>query len=223
MSGMLPIEVENLEPALRQRAFTHRSRRSVDVARHETNERLEFLGDAVLELYVSEYLLNAYPQADEGQLTRLRAHIVRTESLAAASQRLGLGQHLVTSRSEAAGEAAASIAVLADTFESVTGAIYTQSGYAVAGVWIDRELLAHHSNLEEVMLVKDPKSQLQESVQSEALPTPEYEVVEETGPDHAKTFTVAVKISGKDSVHGTGASKQKAEQAAAAAALEKFY
>lgn len=219
----LPQEVLTLEPALRNQAFTHRSRRSHDVARHETNERLEFLGDAVLELYISEVLLTMYPLVDEGVLTRLRSHIVRTESLAEVSRRLGLGQHLVTSHSESSGEAANSEAVLADTFEAVTGAIYQQHGYAVAGAFIQRELVDHRDNLNIVLTVKDAKSQLQEVVQAKGLPTPEYTVVQESGPDHAKTFTVSCKIEKLPEIEGTGASKQKAEQAAASAALEKYF
>jgi ribonuclease-3 len=193
------------------------------VARHETNERLEFLGDAVLELYISEVLLHMYPLVDEGVLTRLRSHIVRTESLAEVSRRLGLGQHLVTSHSESSGEAANSEAVLADTFEAVTGAIYQQHGYAVASAFIQRELVDHRDNLNVVLTVKDPKSQLQEVVQAKGLPTPEYTVVQESGPDHSKTFTVSAKIEKLPAIEGIGASKQKAEQAAALAALEKYF
>lgn len=219
----LPQEVLNLTPELRQHAFTHRSRRSQDVARHQTNERLEFLGDAVIELYVSEVLLRQFPEADEGQLTRLRAHIVRTESLASAAVRLHLGEHLVTSRGEASGEAMESEAVLADTFEAVTGAIYSQSGYTVAGQWLDRELISHHGSLSDILSIKDPKSHLQELVQAAVMATPEYILVSETGPDHAKTFEVSANIPGKEPVTGTGASKQKAEQAAAVAALARYF
>ncbi len=219
----LPNEIQSLDPELRGLAFTHRSRRSQDVARHETNERLEFLGDAVIELFVSEVLLTQYPTVDEGQLTRMRAHIVRTESLAEEAQRLGLGQQLVTSKGEVSEEAAASEAVLADTFEAIVGAIYQQHGYSVAGKFLQRELIDRRQDLDLAQSAKDPKSQLQEVVQARALSTPEYSVVDQTGPDHAKIFSVAVHIDGYTPITGSGASKQKAEQAAASAALVKYF
>lgn len=221
----LPPELAALSPTLALQAFAHRSLRAQAVAHYDTNERLEFLGDAVLELVVSEHLFAQFPQHDEGTLTRYRAAMVRTESLALATERLGLQDHLHmnTGPEDMANEISES--VMADLFEAVTGALYLDAGYAAAKEFITKNVL---SQMDETALennAKDPKTRLQELVQSAGQETPIYTIVQELGPDHAKEFTSAVSVgvgeSGQSRTFtGTGASKQKAEQAAAQTALE---
>lgn len=220
----LPPELAQLTPALAKQAFAHRSLRAQSVAHYDTNERLEFLGDAVLELVVSDFLYATFPQYDEGTLTRYRAAIVRTESLAAATDRLGLQDHLHmnTGIDDMASEISES--VMADLFEAVIGALYLDAGYASTRSFIEQHLL---TTIDETALqnsAKDPKTRLQEYVQAAGQETPVYAVVREVGPDHAKEFTSAVTVGLGEpgqikTFTGTGPSKQKAEQAAAQVAL----
>lgn len=226
-----PISSQKLAPFLRQlsddirqQAFTHRSRRAQEVAVHETNERLEFLGDAVLELCVSDYLIKAYPKHDEGSLTRYRAAIVRTESLAQVARELSLGDFLELSNQETTLPDDLSDSLLADTFEAVIGALYVDKGYEAANTFINEYLLTHLERFITNHDAKDPKTLLQERVQSEGLEAPTYSVVKEAGPDHDKVFTSAVHIdNNRADLTGTGPSKQKAEQAAAARALQTYF
>lgn len=219
----LPSELQALPQPLLEQAFTHRSLRARSVAKHETNERLEFLGDAVLELCVSEYLLQSFSEEDEGILTRYRAATVRTESLALVARELHLGEYLMIHESEPLLPTDYSDSLLADTFEAVIGALYLGFGYETASRFITTHLLSHFNDFIAHHDAKDPKTLLQELVQSQGKATPIYKIVEANGPDHHKIFTAAVHVENSPAYTGQGPSKQKAEQAAAATALRQLF
>lgn len=210
------------EPNFLKQALIHRSYLNEQRQIKESNERLEYLGDAVLELVVSEFLYRRFPQKPEGQLTNLRAKIVQTKTLSAVARALDLGRHLKLSRGEAASGGATNSSLLADTFEAVVGALYLDQGLKAAGQFVGQYLLkdfeAHIAKSE----VQDFKSQLQETVQAQKGDSPVYKLVKAEGPDHDRVFTVSVVFFGKTQAHGTGRSKQTAEQHAAKTALEKL-
>ncbi len=200
-------------------AFTHRSylnEHKKTVKEH--NERLEFLGDAVLELVVTEYLYSNY-QDPEGVLTNWRSALVRTESISAAAARLGFEPLLRLSRGEKRGTDRARAQILANTFEAVIGAIYLDQGYEAARKFIDSSILSTFENILETGSWMDPKSHLQEVIQSQEGHTPHYKVLNEEGPDHDKIFTVGVFVDGDLRGKGQGPSKQAAQVAAAESAL----
>lgn len=203
-------------------AFTHRSyvNEHKKTAR-EHNERLEFLGDAVLELVVTEYLYGNYADP-EGTLTNWRSSLVRTESIAAAAARSGFEPMLRLSRGEKHGTARARVQILANSFEAVVGAIYLDKGYEAAKVFITHSLISTFQDILNSRSYIDPKSRLQEVVQSKEGFTPVYKVLSEEGPDHDKIFTVGVFVNGKLRGQGTGPSKQSGQQKAAEAALETY-
>lgn len=207
--------------ALLDKAFTHRSylneHRGDGI---ENNERLEFLGDAVLELIISTYLFNNYPEKPEGELTNIRAAVVRTESLAEESRALGFGQYLKMSKGEEDSGGKDKDYLLANTFEAVLGAIYLDQGFDVCIKYLNKTLLHKVANIVEKNLFIDPKTQAQEIIQAQFKVTPLYEVVKEEGPDHDKTFTVVLKVNQKEMGRGLGSSKQKAEEEAAKMAVE---
>jgi len=186
------------------------------------NERLEFLGDAVLELAVTDFLFKKFPAKTEGELTSYRAALVNTVSLAETAQGLNINDYLLLSKGEARDTGRARDVILADAFEAIIGAIYLDAGYAPAEAFITANLC---SKIDEVIAKRsyqDAKSRFQEVAQEKKGTTPSYETLSEVGPDHAKVFTVGVFI-GKDEVaRGEGVSKQEAEQAAARAGLDKM-
>ena len=200
-------------------AFTHRSylnEHKKTVKEH--NERLEFLGDAVLELVVTEYLYANYSDP-EGILTNWRSSLVRTESIGAAAARYGFEPLLRLSRGEKRGTERARAQILANSFEAVIGAVYLDQGYEAAKVFITEAIL---STFEEILSSgswMDPKSHLQELAQSRDSATPLYKVISEEGPDHDKVFTVGVFVNGELRGQGQGPSKQAGQQKAAEAAL----
>ena len=203
-------------------AFTHRSylnehRKTVS----EHNERLEFLGDAVLELVVTQYLYGNYSEP-EGILTNWRSSLVRTESIGAAAGRLGFESLLRLSRGEKRGTDRARAQILANSFEAVIGAIYLDKGYDAAKVFITENILSTFDGILQSGSWMDPKSHLQEVVQSQGGSTPQYRVITEEGPDHEKTFSVGVYVDDALKGEGTGPSKQAAQVAAAAAALTQY-
>ena len=207
--------------SLLEKAFTHRSylnEHRVDGL--ENNERLEFLGDAVLELIISSDLYRNYPAKPEGELTNIRAAVVRTESLAEESRALGFGQYLKMSKGEEDSGGKDKDYLLANTFEAVLGAIYLDQGFDTCVTYLGKTLLHKVSNIIENNLFIDPKTQAQELIQSQFKVTPLYEVVKEEGPDHDKIFTVALIVNGKELGRGLGSSKQKAEEEAAKMAIE---
>ncbi len=216
------IGIEFTDQALLRQVFIHRSylnETSQKVREH--NERLEFLGDAVLELVVTEYLYKNFPNP-EGELTNWRSSIVRGDILAKVSQELGLGQLLFLSKGEEKSGGRNRNLILANTFEALIGAIYLDKGYGVSTKFITTHLIALLSEIIEKRLYIDPKSNLQERAQEVLGATPEYRVISESGPDHDKTFTVGVFAHKKLIAEGTGPSKQKAEQVAAANAITNW-
>ena len=203
-------------------AFTHRSylneHRATNM-RH--NERLEFLGDAVLELVITEYLYAQYPEEPEGKLTAYRSALVNTNSISEAATEWGMNDYLLLSRGEAKDMGRARQYILANTFESVIGAIFLDQGYDAAKGFIGKSLFKRLDDIVGKRLWQDAKSKFQEEAQDRIGITPNYEVIKEIGPDHDKRFDVGVYINGELIAQGEGRSKQDAEQAAALAALEK--
>lgn len=200
-------------------AFTHRSY----VNEHkktasEHNERLEFLGDAVLELVVTEYLYGNFKEP-EGVLTNWRSALVRTESIGAAASRTGFEPFLRLSRGEKRGTDRARAQILANAYEAVIGAIHLDQGYEAARAFIHASLLTTFQEILQSGSWQDPKSQLQELVQSRDGHTPIYKVMTEEGPDHDKIFTVGVYVDGELKGKGLGPSKQAGQVAAAEQAL----
>jgi ribonuclease-3 len=217
---VLKVEFKDID--LLVTAFTHRSylnehRKTVK----EHNERLEFLGDAVLELVVTEYLYNEYDEA-EGIMTNWRSALVRTESISEAARKAGFEDFLRLSRGEKRGSDRAREQILANAFESVTGAIYLDQGYDAAKGHIERLLLVTFKEILDSGSWMDPKSRLQEVVQNEVGHTPHYKVLSEEGPDHEKTFKVGVFVDGEQRGQGEGPSKQAGQVAAAEAALTSY-
>jgi ribonuclease III len=209
------------DKTLLRQAFTHRS--FVNEYRGEQiehNERLEFLGDAVLELAVTRFLFDKYPSKPEGELTAIRAALVNTNTLASLSGDIGMNDFLLLSRGESRDTGRARQYILANTFEAVIGAIYIDQGFEGA----ERFIAAHVFPLvEEIVgreLWRDAKSRFQEEAQENVSITPTYEVIEESGPDHDKHFVVAVCLDGEVIAKGEGKSKQDGEQLAASRALE---
>ncbi len=213
------------QPALLHRALTHSSRRSELEAEDagEDNEKLEFLGDAILGALVSEYLVTSFPHWSEGQLSKSRAKLVNAASLHSAAQRLGLGQYLRLGRGEEKTGGREKPAVLADAYEAVVAAIYLDAGLEAARQFVRRSLLDEASGEKAHRLGQpDHKSGLQEFLQGRGLPPASYRVVRESGPDHCKTFVIEVRVAGRTVASGSGANKKEAEQAAARLALEHF-
>lgn len=201
-------------------AFTHRSYLNENKQFElEHNERLEFLGDAVLELISTEHLYHTYPGKAEGELTSIRAALVNTASIAAAAKGLGIGDYLLLSRGEAKDTGRARGVILANTFEALVGAIYLDAGYKEAQKFLDRFLLDKVEEIVARSLWQDPKSVLQAKAQEFEGHTPVYKTIRAVGPDHAKTFTVVVHIGDKVVARGVGPSKQEAETMAAKSAL----
>jgi ribonuclease-3 len=206
--------------AILQRALTHRSYLNENPNYpFEDNERLEFLGDAVLDFITAEYLYHRFPEMPEGRLTNLRSALVRTETLAQFAGQLQLGEHLFLGRGEEESGGRQRPAILCDAFEALVGALYLDQGIDPAREFLNqmiepmlREILASDAD-------KDAKSLLQEVAQSYCQLTPTYRTVKEQGPDHAKLFTVAAIIGDKTYGTGQGPSKQNAAQAAAREAL----
>jgi ribonuclease-3 len=203
-------------------AFTHRSYLNEHKkTAMEHNERLEFLGDAVLELVVTEYLYKNYKEP-EGILTNWRSALVRTESISAAAARQGFEQLLRLSRGEKRGSERARQQILANCYEAVVGALYLEKGYEAVRDFIKESLLP---TLEEILHSGswlDPKSRLQEIVQSQEGFTPVYKVMEEAGPDHDKIFVIGVFVNNELKGQGSGPSKQNAQVAAATSALDNY-
>jgi ribonuclease-3 len=208
------------DQTLLEQAFTHRSYLNENrQPGKEHNERLEFLGDAVLELVVTEFLFAKYPERPEGDLTAYRAALVNTQSLAEAAGKLGMNEYLLLSRGEARDTGRARQIILANAFEAVIGALYLDQGYEAAKRFVAGELFHKTEDVVSKGLWQDAKSRLQELSQDKLGITPMYELVREAGPDHDKRFVSGVFLGGERVATGEGKSKQEAEQAAALAAL----
>ena len=206
---------------LLKQAFVHRSylneNRGFEL---EHNERLEFLGDAVLELVITDYLYKKFPTKSEGDLTAYRSALVNANMLSQVAEESGVNDLLFLSRGEAKDKGRARQVILADTFEAVIGAIYIDQGYAMAQKFIADKLFALTDEVVEKGLWMDAKSRFQEKAQDRVGVTPQYKTVREEGPDHDKQFTVGVYVGVELIGEGSGKSKQEAEQEAAKKALE---
>ncbi len=183
---------------------------------NQDNEKLEFLGDAVLTLVVSESLLAGFPAWREGQLSKARASLVNAGALAEAARRLDLGAHLRLGRGEEKTGGREKPSILADAYEAVVAAIFLDGGLGAARAFVERSVLdAVVPRQMDHLGEPDHKSRLQEMIQARGWPSPEYRVIAETGPDHRKIFEVEVRVAGSASAVGTGLNKKEAEQAAA--------
>ena len=202
-------------------ALTHRSWVNENKGTRESNERLEFLGDAILEFVVSKELFKNYPDQEEGYLTALRANIVNTVSLANIAKKLEVGASLYLSKGEEEGGGRLNTSLLANTVEAIIGALFLDQGIIHASRFIKQNILSEVPNIVKQPL-KDAKSRLQELVQAMGLSTPKYEVVEESGPDHAKLFRISVVVDGKRWGEGTGKNKSEGAQEAAKKAIENY-
>lgn len=201
-------------------ALTHRSWVNEHKGIRTSNERLEFLGDAILEFIVSKELFEKFPDKEEGYLTALRANLVNTLSLAGIAKRLKLGTAIYLSKGEEESGGRTNTSLLADTVEAIIGAIFLDRGIEPAEEFIQKNLLTELST-RAAQPLKDYKSRLQELVQSRGLPAPNYHVIEESGPDHSKKFVIEVLVDGEVWAEGSGRSKAAAEQDAACKALAK--
>jgi ribonuclease-3 len=208
-------------PLLLEEALTHRSYLNEHKSALSHNERLEFLGDAVLELAVTKFLFDKFPLKPEGDLTAYRAALVNTFSIAEIAQTLGLNDVLRLSKGEKRDTGRARQIILADAFEALLGALYLDQGYDAAEAFVAKHL---YPKIDDVLANKsyqDAKSRFQEHAQDEEGVTPRYKTVSEDGPDHDKRFIVGVYVHEKEVARGEGKSKQEAEQAAAKAGLDK--
>ncbi len=208
-------------PGLFDQALTHKSWVNENPQKRGSNERLEFLGDAVLELVVTDYLYKKFPEQPEGYLTALRANIVNTVNLAAFAKKINLGEKIYLSKGETFTNGTKNNSLLADTVEAVIGAIFLDQGMVASRKFIEENLL---SDVDEKIKepLKDPKSRLQETIQAKGLLPQKYNITKTTGPVHDREFEVEVVINGKVMGVGIGKTKQEAEQKAAAVALERL-
>ena len=207
---------------LLKQAFYHRS--YLNEARHvkESNERLEFLGDAILSFLTSEHLYKHHPEAPEGMLTNIRSSIVKTQSLGNAAKKLGFGELLFLSRGEEESCGRKNISLLADCFEAFLGALYLDQGLEAANKFLDRHLFPNIDIIIQNKSYIDFKSYLQELIQESHKVSPTYIVEKTEGPDHNRTFWITVSANGTKLGSGKGKSKQEGEQQAAQNALEKM-
>jgi len=215
------IRVKFKNPELLAQAFVHKSylNEHKDELSND-NERLEFLGDAVLELVTTEFLFEKFTESEEGQLTSFRSALVKGRHLAEVSKKLGLGEYLLLSRGEEKSGGSEKDYLLANTLEALIGAIYLDKGFKAAHKFISRHIIAKLGEIVKKGLHVDAKSHFQEKSQDSEGKTPEYKVLSETGPDHNKIFEVGAYLGEVLIGKGHGSSKQKAEQSAAEAALK---
>ncbi|HAV14802.1 MAG TPA: ribonuclease III [Candidatus Pacebacteria bacterium] len=208
------------DSALEKTAFTHRSALNEFPDFTESNERLEFLGDAVLELSASKYLYENFPQDPEGTLTNYRSSLVKTTTLAKLAASLGMGQRLILSKGEVQGGGRTNTALLANTFEAYIGALYLDQGFETVDVFLRAHLYPLLEGIRSKNLHKDAKSKLQEYLQSQHEEPPVYIVTKEDGPAHQRLFEVSLQVKGKEIATAEGKTKQDAQQTAATKALE---
>jgi len=199
-------------------ALTHRSWVNENPGQRSSNERLEFLGDAILEFIVSEELFKRFPEKEEGYLTALRANLVNTQNLSSIAQKLKVGNSIFLSKGEEDGGGRANPSLLADCVEAIIGALFLDRGIKIVAKFLAKNLFVEIPEKIATDL-KDAKSKLQELIQAKGKIAPKYIVAQESGPDHAKHFIIDVVIDGKSYGRGEGKSKSEAEQEAAANAL----
>jgi len=218
------IKIKFKDQKLLRQAFVHRSYLNENpppaggISGH--NERLEFLGDAVLELATTEYLYKKYPDKTEGDMTGFRASLVNAVMLSEVANEIGMGDFLLLSKGEAKDEGKARQFIMANTFEALVGAIYLDSGFKKASVFLSQVLFPKLEKIIEEKLWIDAKSLFQEKAQDALGVTPTYRLIREWGPDHAKTFVVGVYLDNEMIAEGSGFSKQEAEQHAAREGLK---
>lgn len=203
--------------ALTHRSYTNQLKKQGE---NYNNERIEFLGDAVLELVVSEYLYKEYPDFPEGILTLVRSTVVRTSSLSTALEKIGVQDSIIMGKGEEKSGGKNKPYILANTYEAIVGAIYLDGGYKAASKFIFDTLKEYIHHVVDNKKFMDPKTQLQEIVQSHFKITPFYTIIHESGPAHEKEYIAAVHVGEKKLSEGKGSSKQKAEETAAEKALE---
>lgn len=220
LAERLGLSFSNLHTLVR--GLTHRSYVNENPNAIEDNERMEFLGDAVLDFVVGSWVYNRFPEMQEGDLTRMRSALVRTDTLADFARLLDLGPALRLGRGELASGGRDRDNLLCAAFEALIGAIYLDSGIPAVGEFMEPLLARASFKVISQMERYDPKSTFQEWAQSNKLGTPYYITINSSGPDHAKVFTVEVQVDGKIYGQGTGSSKQAAAQMAAHAALESL-
>lgn len=207
---------------LLENAFIHRSYLNETKSQLKSNERLEFLGDSILSFIISGHLFATYPDFDEGILTNLRSLVVNTKSLAKSAEILDFGKHLKLSRGEEESNGRYNESILANTFEAFIGALFLDQGIDVVRDFLTTNIIPKIDEYVQKKEFKDPKSLLQEHVQAKKQNSPIYKVLNETGPAHAKTFTIGVFVEEKQFGTGVGHSKQEGEELAAKEALEKI-
>lgn len=222
-SKKLPSLPQFRDDSLLQTALTHRSSLNENFSPSRvSNERLEFLGDAVLELATTKFLYRKLPKEDEGMLTAFRSALVKTTTLAQVAKSLKLGEKIYMSKGEEATGGRTNPSILADTTEAIIGALYLDQDFQKVEEFLNKHLFPKFDNIKQQKLYRDSKSLLQETVQAAGNPTPEYKVVTAVGPDHNKEFTVNVIVNAEIKGTGRGKSKQQAQQEAARDALEKI-
>lgn len=207
---------------LHKHAFVHRSYLNETKEKLESNERLEFLGDSILSFIISDHLYNTYPDFDEGILTNLRSLVVNTKSLAKTAKALNFGENLLLSKGEEESRGRENESILANTFEAYIGALFMDQGIDAVSDFLYQSLVPQIEEYVQKKVFKDPKSLLQEYVQSKKQNSPVYKVLFEEGPAHAKQFTIGVFVENEKFGEGVGKSKQEAEEHAAQVALEKI-
>lgn len=207
------------DPGLLRLALTHPSVAHEHGAPVQTNQRLEFLGDAVLQLVLTRELYEKFPAFDEGPLTKARAKLVNRRTLAERARQLGLGQHLILSRGEELHGGRERPSALADTFEAMLGAVFLDAGFDAARGIVLEQFRSAFGGLSVIPILENPKGELQELLQSISSEAPQYQVVSATGPDHDRIFECTVHHGGAELARGTGKSKKSAESEAALAAL----
>ena len=210
------------DEALLRLALTHPSVAHESGVAVAHNQRLEFLGDAVLQLVLTQQLYEKFPDSDEGPLTKARAKLVNRRTLAEHARSLGLGAHLIVSRGEETSGGRDRTSTLADAFEALLGAIFLDGGFAAAREFILREFGAAFGKLDTLPVIENPKGELQELLQARSPEAPEYHVASATGPDHDRIFECTVHHGGVELARGSGKSKKAAESDAALAALKKL-
>jgi ribonuclease III len=210
------------DPGLLELALTHPSVAHEQGVPLQTNQRLEFLGDAVLQLVLTRELYDKFPAFGEGPLTKARAKLVNRRTLAERARQLGLGKNLILSRGEEMHEGRDRLSTLADTFEALLGAIFLDGGFEAAREFILRLFLGAFGQLEVIPILENPKGELQELLQAASSEAPRYHVASATGPDHDKVFECTVHHNGVELARGQGKSKKIAESEAALAALAKL-
>jgi ribonuclease-3 len=210
------------DPALLQLALTHPSVAHEQGAATQTNQRLEFLGDAVLQLVLTRELYEKFPAFGEGPLTKARAKLVNRRTLAERARNLGLGGHLIVSRGEEMHGGRERPSALADTYEALLGAVMLDGGFDAARDFILRQFQAGFGGLSAIPTIENPKGELQELLQARSTEAPQYHVASASGPDHDRIFECTVHHGGVELARGRGKSKKAAESEAALAALVRL-